>query len=276
MDNAISLNMVGCDPEVFFVKNGIPQSVEGMIGGTKECPLPIPRATADGFAVQEDNVAAEFNIPPCMDSESFSKSVGFALKHLEKIAKKNKCSLAFVPDLDFPLEQVSTPHALLMGCDPDFSVWTMDINPRPQAPRQMRTAAGHVHISWYGEVDQGQQRDVGRICDVYHGCAQVASTEPNRRRQLYGKAGCIRPKPWGIEYRTLDNQWVGHPAIRKHVFQNTVRMFRDIQTNPNLINEVNDWGEEIQIAINEHNRDLALRILSLFDVKPYPYAVLPQ
>jgi hypothetical protein len=272
MNNMLSLNMVGCDPEIFWTKNGKPFSVEGLIGGTKKDPRPIPKAPFDGFAVQEDNVAAEFNTPPAATSIEFSKSVGFAVKFIERLAKKHGCKLAFVPDLDFSDEQVSTPHAMLMGCEPDYSVWTMQVNPRPIAPHNMRTAAGHVHISWVGGIaDRDTQRDVGRISDVYLGCAQVATTEPNRRRQLYGKAGCIRPKPWGIEYRTLDNQWVGHPSQRVQVFDNIKLMFNAIQTNPGLINEVNNWGDEIQQAINEHDRDMAFRILSMFNVPPLPY-----
>ena len=60
----ISRITIGADPECFIVvrdkHNGdTPYPIVGMLGGTKDNPLVI----ADGYAVVEDNVMAEFNIP---------------------------------------------------------------------------------------------------------------------------------------------------------------------------------------------------------------------
>lgn len=268
----LQLNMLGADPELFLMKNGTPWSIEGLLGGTKENPKPIP-GLPEGFAVQEDNVAAEFNIPPCNTAEEFNRNIAVVLKYLQKVAKKHGLELCYNPDLDFPIEQVSTPHTLRMGCDPDFSVWTMQVNPRPIAPLQMRTAAGHVHISWKGDVSVETQTLVGRACDVFLGIPQVFATEKNRRRSLYGKAGCIRPKDWGIEYRTLDCSWVRDFKTRKQVFNNVCQMFFRINEDNNLINVINSWGDEIQNAINEHDKDMALKIMSAFDVPYFPFVL---
>jgi hypothetical protein len=266
----IELLKVGCDPELFFTKDGHPWSAEGLVGGTKAAPKPIV-GLPEGFCVQEDNVSAEFNIPPARTPEEFSNNVSKVLTYLKKVAKKNKCELSFEPALDFPIEQVSTPHALTMGCDPDFSVWTMDVNPRPIAPAQMRTAAGHVHISWFGEVSVDTQTIIGRACDVFLGLPHVFSTDRSRRRQLYGKAGCIRPKEWGLEYRTMDCSWTQHMEIRKQVFRNIVHMVHMLNTNNNLPNQINGWGDEIQHAINEHDKDLCHKIMCAFDVPHFPH-----
>jgi hypothetical protein len=263
------LNMLGADPELFFMKDGHPQSAEGLVGGTKQEPRPIPGLSA-GFAVQEDNVACEFNIPPAANAEAFNRNINSVLKYIAKVAKKNGCELTFNPCLDFPVEQVTTPHALTMGCDPDYSVWTMAMNPRPVPPKLMRTAAGHVHVSWTGIVNKETQTLVGKAMDVYNGLPHIVSTEPNKRRELYGKAGCIRPKPWGIEYRTLDCDWVRDFRLRKQVFRNTEALFFQIRNNNRFAQEINSWGEEIQHAINNHDKDMALKIMGVFQVDQYP------
>jgi hypothetical protein len=269
MNLNIELNKVGADPELFFVKDGHPWSAEGLVGGTKAEPRPIV-GLPPGFCVQEDNVSAEFNIPPAGTPEEFSGNVAKVLTYLKKVAKKHKCELSFEPALDFPIEQVSTPHARLMGCDPDFSVWTMDVNPRPIAPPQMRTAAGHVHISWFGEVDFEMQTIVGRACDVFLGLPHVLSTDRSRRRELYGKAGCIRPKDWGLEYRTMDCSWTKHMDIRKQVFRNISHMFCMLREDNNLPHQITSWGDEIQEAINTHNKELCRKIMGAFDVPSFP------
>jgi hypothetical protein len=221
--------------------------------------------------VQEDNVAAEFNIPPADGAEVFNRNIALVLTYLKKVAKKHGCELCFSPALDFPIEQVSTPHARLMGCDPDYSVWTMAVNPRPIAPERMRTAAGHVHISWTGPVTMETQTLVGRGCDVFLGMPHIIATEKSRRRELYGKAGCIRPKDWGIEYRTLDCSWIQDYRMRKAVFRNIEALFFRMQEDNKFPKEVDSWGDEIQHAINNHDKDLALTIADTFDVKLFPY-----
>lgn len=266
----IALNKVGADPELFFVKDGHPWSAEGLVGGTKSKPKPIP-GLPDGFCVQEDNVSAEFNIPPASTPEEFSNNVSRVLTYLKKVARKNGCELSFKPALDFSIEHTSTPHAMLMGCDPDFSVWTMEENPRPKAPPQMRTAAGHVHISWRGDVSHSTQAIVGKACDVFLGIPHVFSTEKSRRRELYGKAGCIRPKPWGIEYRTMDCSWVQNMMLRKQVFRNIQFMFYTLNELPNLPHQIDSWGEEIQRAINVHDKDLCMKLMNIFNVEPFPH-----
>ena len=271
MNNNLVFQMLGADPELFWTKDGHPFSVEGLLPGTKDNPHPI-RKDKPGFAVQVDNVASEFNIPPAADPTTFSANIGFVVKYLEKVAKKHGCQLSYAPALDFSYEQTHTPHALTMGCDPDYSVWTMCVNPRPEPPELMRTAAGHVHISWLGEISQDTQMLVGKCCDVWLGLPQIMVTERSRRRELYGRAGCIRPKDFGIEYRTLDCSWVESWRTRHQVYRNVVQMFYNIQHDNNLINIVDSWGDEIQFAINEHDKEMANRIMSAFSVAEFPRA----
>jgi hypothetical protein len=38
------------------------------------------------------------------------------------------------------------------------------------------------------------------------------------RRQLYGKAGAFRPKPYGMEYRVLSNRWLDSEPLMRWVY----------------------------------------------------------
>ena len=73
---------IGTDPELFLrdERTGAVASVVGLIGGTKEEPLPM-EGMREGFALQEDNVMLEFNIPPAEDETQFSDSIGQALNY---------------------------------------------------------------------------------------------------------------------------------------------------------------------------------------------------
>jgi hypothetical protein len=259
----------GADPEVFFrTKEGEAYSVEGILGGSKHDPLPIPGLPA-GFCVQEDNVAAEYNIPPANTARQFSLNVAKGLQYLKKVAAKHKLELAVVPDLDFPIHMVRTPHAMQLGCEPDFNAWTGEENPRPRPPYVMRTAAGHVHVSW-NEPDKEQQLAVARILDAALGLPSVMATEPTRRRDLYGKAGAMRFKPYGMEYRVLDNFWIADKNRREHVFQTVKDSIELVNQFPVVMEQINDLGDAIQQAINEHDKGLAADLMEQLDVSEFP------
>ena len=72
---------LGCDPEAFLKDvNGQLKSSIGKIGGSKLAPMPLP--LGDGYCVQEDNVALEFNIPPAEGRSSFVESINMTLNFL--------------------------------------------------------------------------------------------------------------------------------------------------------------------------------------------------
>ncbi len=261
---------VGADPEVFLkTKAGMPVSAEGKIGGSKEEPKPIPKLVK-GFAVQEDNVAAEFNIPPAFNSSEFSNHIAKALSYLGKLAKAQDLALDVVAAQHFSLEELATPHAQRLGCDPDMNAWTGDYNPAPKPPKTLRTAAGHVHIAWR-QPERLDKMYVARACDVYLGIPSILATTKNERRALYGRAGAMRPKSYGVEYRALDNFWIVSEANRKHVFDQVVSLMNSLRDNFELFKETSDeFADEIQECINDHNKDAALVLMDIFGAKAFP------
>ena len=72
--------LIGADPEFFLKQNGRFVSAVGLIGGSKDNPLPIDNL---GNAIQEDNVSVEFNIQPSETYEGFRSVILKVLNHLK-------------------------------------------------------------------------------------------------------------------------------------------------------------------------------------------------
>ena len=111
---------IGADPELFVGNSTGPKSIIGMIGGTKSCPLPLP--LGEGFAVQEDNVALEFNIPASGSKAEFVSNMQKATGFLAELVQ-DLHGLHFLHDsaILFPETELQDPRALEFGCEPDYN-----------------------------------------------------------------------------------------------------------------------------------------------------------
>jgi hypothetical protein len=261
----IHIEKLGADPEVFLVdNNGNPYSAEGLFGGTKQEPK-VMEGLPEGFFIQEDNVAAEFNIPATGNPQEWAKNLARGMAYIKAVAKKHKLKPFYAPALDFPLRQVMTPHALMLGCDPDFNAWTEAVNPRPRAPERMRTAAAHIHVSWE-DPDDEQRWELVRALDVFLGLPSIMITEPSDRRKLYGKAGACRLKKYGVEYRVLDNFYMASVPLSTKVADRVYFTTDSINQNDLLRKDIRKHFAEIQTAINTHNKEVAADLMSYFGV----------
>jgi len=236
---------IGADPE-FFLKNAHRHiSAVGMIGGSKDFPLALPK---EGFAVLEDNVSVEFNIAPCHNHKEFIQAIQYVMKELKErlpnFEFSQESSVLFDPD------QLDHPQAMEFGCEPDFNAWTKAMNPRPAAAdATLRSAGGHVHVG-----TKENPFEVIKAMDLYLGVPSLAiDTRPSAiaRRQLYGKAGCCRIKPYGAEYRTLSNFWIFSEKLIEWVYTQTEKAISFVAAG-NVISEKN--GHLIQDCINNNNR----------------------
>jgi len=206
---------IGADPEVFLVdNNNSPVSSIGKIGGTKEHPIPI----RDGIFLQEDNVTVEYNIPPCQSAQEFLKANTDALQIIQERAKKLNLNVSIQASHKMPKQELEDPRAWVFGCEPDFNVHDMDWNPKPNISN-LRAAGGHIHIGFEGE--NTDKIILTKHLDLTLGALFSYLDPDKRRKQMYGRAGSIRFKPYGIEYRTLSNFWLTHPYYIKTVFDTT-------------------------------------------------------
>ena len=216
---------LGCDPELFLKRDGLPISGHDIIPGTKDKPSPV-----EGGAIQADGTAAEFNTDPIPlegTSQNFIKGVGTVVKQLSKVATAAGAQLSFTPVQEYPEEYIkSLPKiAVELGCDPDYSAYTGEVNPRPNGEVNFRTGSGHLHFGWVKDVPPLHPEhfqiccDFVKILDRFIGLYMTIIDSDDRRRSLYGKAGAFRPKSYGVEYRTPSNAWVKDNSTRAAIFE---------------------------------------------------------
>jgi len=229
---------VGTDAEVFlYNKHGAPVPVCGLVGGTKDEPKPVPEL-GEGFAVQEDNVMLEFNVPASDSAAAFSENIQKMLDHLRlKMAKQYGLTLALTSAMKFEPYLLTSPAARTFGCEPDYCVWTRtpnEINKASPVLETLRTAAAHLHVSFTidGEIPNNilDIEPVVKALDFFVGAPGMHSVPTNlQRRDFYGRAGAFRPKPYGVEYRVLGNEWISSVDHIQWVF-NRVEKVMDFLT----------------------------------------------
>jgi hypothetical protein len=195
----------GADPELFLVDaNGKYISSVGLIGGSKDFPMPIDE---EGNAVQEDNVTVEFNIPPCTSAKAFIEHINKNKAWIKEKAASLNLQLSIKPSARFNEDQLATEAAKTFGCEPDFNAWMGGMeNERPHADdSSLRSCGGHIHIAL---SDTDDRLLVIQSMDLFVGCLMLEFDHDSDRRKLYGKAGSFRFKPYGVEYRTASNAWI--------------------------------------------------------------------
>lgn len=250
----------GADPEIFVADATGPRSVIGKVGGTKEQPLPLP--LGNGFAVQEDNVAMEFCIPPASSKAEFISYIKQATGFLEKeVCLPYNWSFDKRSAISFPEQELNDPRAFVFGCEPDFNAWTGGVNPRPKtSDKLLRSAGGHVHI---GCAHLGVNRvDVVKACDLFLGVPSILMDEGKLRRKLYGKAGAHRPKPYGVEYRTLSNFWIFEEKYTNWVYEGVQRALEAVLSGMDIDSE----QENILSAINKNNVKIAEMLVAKYNL----------
>jgi len=255
---------LGCDPEAFLidVKGQLKSSI-GLIGGSKDMPRPLFEL-GEGYAVQEDNVAIEFNIPPAEGRYEFVRSIRGTLNHLSDMVKSGYgFSIANMSAASFPEEELQSPEAFVFGCEPDFNAWTQDVNPKPTAEdKALRSCGGHVHIGY--EVGTVDGNEIVKHCDLHLGVPSVIMDKGDLRKQLYGKAGACRYKPYGVEYRTLSNFWIFDDKLIEWVWNNTNRAVSAAESRL-AIGKEDEY--DIIKAINNNDKAIAEKLIKKFNLE---------
>ena len=160
----------------------------------------------------------------------------------------------------FDDDQLNTQAARQFGCDPDYNVYTKRANPHPHTKnKNLRSAGGHVHVG----TDKNPW-EMGKVLDLMLGVPSVITDPDWQRRSLYGKAGAIRIKPYGLEYRTLSNFWIWNTESIEWVYHQTEEAINYCDEFTAECSE--EQSLEIQACINSNNKELAKKIVKAWSI----------
>ena len=255
---------LGADPELFLVRNtgGLVASC-GMFGGTKMDPRRVPELGSH-FALQEDNVALEYNIPPSATREAFTANMQTMLTYLQGLVKERGLAFSDLASASFPETELWHPNSRMFGCEPDYNAWEKGaVNKMPNSPDwKFRTCGGHVHVGHKFKSKKATQEFIQHL-DLFLGVPSVLMDPDTNRRELYGKAGSFRYKPYGCEYRTLSNFWVLNPKMNEWVWD-SVNRAADVWLEKSV--DIASIGPAIQEAINNNNYEVAVDLSRQYGV----------
>lgn len=242
---------IGFDTEAFLSAKGSIVPMGGLIPGTKKNPHRIT-AGMDYF-IQEDGVTVETNTPVSNDPieaynllrNTWNRASLWLSRYINspagrKFAEENGRTPIVAPDIsvqmytawDFPHASLvdAGPGSFVFGCEPDFNAYAFNPeatsehplfagcvpNKAPSAQQLggLRFAGGHVHFGY--NTDIIPRHIAVQLCDIAARICNIQDEGP--RKQWYGKAGCYRPKSYGIEYRSL-----GTHALNSELGQSFLR-----------------------------------------------------
>lgn len=257
---------LGADPEFFVQRDGVPEVVVGQLGGTKGAAIPM---FDTHFGIQEDNVMAEWNIPPAHDADDFSwyidQGMETALRFVrtkmgEDVGLLKSCAV------EFPVEVLQSKQARTFGCSPDFDAYRQGAACTPINPSivgNWRFAGGHVHIGFSG--GDIPKFVAAAFCDAFIGLWSIQSGDvQGKRRELYGSPGRYRPTEYGIEYRVLSNFWTYDPVRARNCGYEAWLVGSLMESDPKFVQhwfKELPWGD-IRNAISREDRRLACDLVN--------------
>lgn len=217
--------LIGADPEFFLLDKDLGHviSAHDLIPGTKDKPHKLKHG-----AVQLDGTAVEFNIDPASTPEEFSHNINEVLSQIRKMVP-SRYDFYFEPFVTFKedyFKEVVPESSKELGCNPDFNAWNFGKpNRMPAIKRPVRTGAGHIHVGFCKKADVTDKTHIEDCCMLVQSYDGIYSTirqawdSDNKRSSLYGNLGAFRPKPYGVEYRTPSNKWVGNRRLYPLIFK---------------------------------------------------------
>ncbi len=208
----------GSDPEFMVISpQGNYVSAIGIVNGTKEDMLPL----GNGHFAFHDNVLAE-----CCPH--YGKTKEEVITNFRDCFQRYANAIApfkLKPQAShtYPKEECLHPAAMAFGCSPEENAYDMTtVNPPICEPgNTFRSGGGHIHLGYidgpsYPLTDYFGRWWLTRMMDLFVGLPSILiDNDPTSqdRRKLYGGAGNMRPKEYGIEYRTMSNFWLSCPRL---------------------------------------------------------------
>jgi len=192
--NTLNNIRIGSDFELFLSNTEeIVESPSSNVLGTKG----NERVHQDGIMTSKDGASSEVAIPCTNSRETFIRYIERGLSTTETISKLKVSKVT-----SHTFKKLSTEGQIL-GCSPSYGMYQKTLlKPEPILSKPMfRTAGGHLHIDSSPENNER----LTYWLDCLLGIPSVLEDTDVSRRELYGVAGDIRMKSYGIEYRVLSS-----------------------------------------------------------------------
>ena len=261
----ISEYLIGSDIEVFLKEkeSGKIVTAEGIIKGTKKEPYQFDPSNKF-FATSLDCVSAEFGLEPAKTAGQFYLNVQKALRYIEEMLPDNlQMEISACARLDE--DQLQSVTANTFGCESSLNCWSMqEVRPEPTGDN-LRVNGTHLHVG-YNNPNIETNIDIIKAMEVFVGIPSIL-IEPENERRLsgYGCAGNWRQQKWGAEYRVLSGYFASSQELIEWCFKNTEKAIEFV--NSGRIEEICNFGEEIQMIINENNKELAQEWVDRFQIE---------
>jgi len=256
---------IGTDAEVFFKEDDYVVSVVGLIGGTKESARPIGK---DCF-VQEDNILAEFNIPPVTNVQDFLSNINYCKDWLE--VNYPAYGLHFASSEKIERWLLMDAEAQTFGCAPDCVVdYKEDRDEQTEDEKEesliektsscIRTSGFHIHIG-YENSTIDTNREIVKLFEKYVTMPLLLSDKDDyNRRLMYGKAGSYRNKDYGVECRSLGGYFLKDDATISNVWDRVQQVLNAFNSGERVSKEE---FAEIKHNINTKQLDKIKKICAV-------------
>lgn len=125
---------------------------------------------------------------------------------------------------------------------------------------------GHLHIGVEeDDHDLESAMDIMKACDLTLGVPSILLDKDTRRKELYGKAGAFRFKPYLAEYRVLSNFWIWKDEYIDFAFNNTKLAF-DFYNSNDFSSIVIKNEDRIVNCINNNDKKMAEKLVKEFNL----------
>lgn len=215
---------LGCDPELFFTRNGKVVGAERVLppSGYLENMSASTQSNVRGVVL--DGVQVELNPPPSHCRQVLATDIARAFGAIAVRLKETPgitCSFSTLVDVDQKELETLSDKARILGCAPSLNVYdpssTITVN---AATYTKRSAGGHLHFGLNANLHPHRGRMV-HMLDILLGnfCVMLdRDGGAEERRKVYGKAGEHRLPNHGLEYRTISNFWLQAVPLMSMVF----------------------------------------------------------
>ncbi len=227
---------LGGDPEFFVAnKRGQVLNADRFFPG-KDNPMKVGEEEAR-CKLFFDGIQGEMSYRPARCREIVSGRIRSILMMVHNIIKENRVILKPSSRIQRSIIDQADPEARIFGCAPDFNAYTRSVNTcEMDASRHpFRYAGGHLHFGTSEPLETMSENNPEKFMvkeEEMHlrliKMMDLLITIPTlpldnapgskRRRDKYGKAGCFRPTPYGIEYRTPSCWWLKSPMTVSLVY----------------------------------------------------------